>query len=397
MDIMSTVSVWNNASQTTVEEENGMSPFFTIVLTLCLCLLAITGLLGNVLVIVAVCKTCKLRTATNWFIVSLACADLLVCVVIIPFAITLIAFGRWVLGTVMCYIWSSLDIMCCTASTLSLCAVSLDRYWAILTPLRYTSSMSFRRYRLMIMFVWIFSSALAMTQLLWVLLPETVTVSEEQCTYSNSKPFRLYSSAASFFIPISISVFLYCRIFSVARRQARRISIQENVRKPGRNSGQTDVIELQPNRHVSIITDVFHQIEHPQVGNTQTIDTKDSLPKRTVRRALSVISSDTGLILLKSRDWKALKTVVVVIGVFILCWVPFATTYVLEVFCLKCEFSSTLLSLVLWLGYANSVVNPVIYAFLNRPFRKAFKRLLFKKYRFGSNGSIPNDSNENKV
>ncbi|XP_033126509.1 octopamine receptor-like [Anneissia japonica] len=391
-----------NESQTTTSTETSSDLTHTVALTFCLSIMAIIGIIGNTLVIIAVCKNRQLRTATNWFIVSLAFADLFVCVAIIPFALAFMAIGRWVLGIVMCYIWSSLDIMCCTASTLSLCAVSLDRYWAITSPLKYTSLMSFKRCRLIIMFIWIFSFTLAMTQLLWELLPD-ISENPERCSYSKNKAFRLYSSASSFFIPISISVVIYCRIFSVAHRQARRISIQENIRRPSclrrisQNELNTEIALQNKSPSISVISNVFNQIDISKAVNLQK-NNKDGLPKKTVRRALSVISSDTGSIRPHfpiSRDWKALKTTVVVVGVFIFCWIPFATTYVLEVFCEKCEFSPTLLSLVLWLGYGNSVVNPVIYTLLNRAFRKAFKHLIFRKSRFGSSGSVGNDNDPN--
>jgi len=72
------------------------------------------------------------------------------------------------------------------------------------------------------------------------------------------------------------------------------------------------------------------------------------------------------------RENKAAKTLAIVVGGFVCCWLPFFVLYVVEPFCGACHVSEALRSALTWLGYANSLVNPFIYATYNRHFRHSF-------------------------
>ena len=77
-----------------------------------------------------------------------------------------------------------------------------------------------------------------------------------------------------------------------------------------------------------------------------------------------------------SRETKAAKTVGIIVGCFILCWLPFFTVYIIGAF--HENFTAPIVfSIFFWLGYCNSALNPCIYAMFSRDFRFAFKRILF--------------------
>ncbi|KAL9899533.1 octopamine receptor in mushroom bodies isoform 2-T2 [Glossina fuscipes fuscipes] len=112
---------------------------------------------GNLLVIAAVFCSNKLRSVTNFFIVNLAVADLLVGLAVLPFSATWEVFKVWIFGDVWCRIWLAVDVWMCTASILNLCAISLDRYVAVTRPVTYPSIMSTKRAKSLIAGIWVLS------------------------------------------------------------------------------------------------------------------------------------------------------------------------------------------------------------------------------------------------
>jgi len=80
------------------------------------------------------------------------------------------------------------------------------------------------------------------------------------------------------------------------------------------------------------------------------------------------------------RENKAAKTLAIVVGGFVICWLPFFVLYVVEPFCLSCRVSDAVRSALTWLGYANSLVNPFIYATYNKHFRYSFWHLTVGRF-----------------
>ncbi|XP_015793292.2 muscarinic acetylcholine receptor M5-like, partial [Tetranychus urticae] len=95
----------------------------------------------------------------------------------------------------------------------------------------------------------------------------------------------------------------------------------------------------------------------------------------------SRMSSTNGRDSLESkRERKAAKTLAIITGIFVICWLPFFIVALLSPICgPPCDPPALLTSLFQWLGYVNSMLNPVIYTIFSADFRTAFKKILLGK------------------
>ncbi|XP_054087233.1 dopamine D2-like receptor isoform X2 [Zeugodacus cucurbitae] len=184
-------------------------------------------LFGNILVILSVCRERSLQTVTNYFIVSLAIADLLVAVVVMPFAVyVLVNRGHWNLPAFICDFYIAMDVICSTSSIFNLVAISIDRYIAVTRPIEYAKHRNSPRVCLTILLAWAISAAIGLPIVMG--LNNTPNRDPGLCVFYNNL-FILCSSLSSFYIPCIIMVFLYWNIFRALSMRAKK---QRAARRP---------------------------------------------------------------------------------------------------------------------------------------------------------------------
>ncbi|XP_042644578.1 D(3) dopamine receptor isoform X2 [Tyto alba] len=191
---------------------------------LCYCILILAIIFGNVLVCLAVLRERTLQTTTNYLVVSLAVADLLVATLVMPWVVYLeVTGGVWTFSRICCDIFVTMDVMMCTASILNLCAISIDRYTAVVKPVQYqysTGQSSCRRVSLMIVIVWMLAFAVSCP----LLFGFNTTADPSVCSISNPS-FIIYSSLVSFYLPFMVTLLLYVRIYLVLRQRQKKRSL----------------------------------------------------------------------------------------------------------------------------------------------------------------------------
>ncbi|XP_069325007.1 D(2) dopamine receptor isoform X2 [Eulemur rufifrons] len=372
-----------------------------------LTLLIVVIVFGNVLVCMAVSREKALQTTTNYLIVSLAVADLLVATLVMPWVVYLEVVGEWKFSRIHCDIFVTLDVMMCTASILNLCAISIDRYTAVAMPMLYnTRYSSKRRVTVMIAIVWVLSFTISCP-----LLFGLNNADQNECIIANPA-FVVYSSIVSFYVPFIVTLLVYIKIYIVLRRRRKRVNTKRssrafraNLRAPLKEAARraqelememlsstspperTRYSPIPPSHHQLTLPDPSHHglhsnpdspakpeknghaKNHPKLAKIFEIQ---SMPNGKTRTSLKTMSRRK---LSQQKEKKATQMLAIVLGVFIICWLPFFITHILNIHC-DCNIPPVLYSAFTWLGYVNSAVNPIIYTTFNIEFRKAFLKIL---------------------
>ncbi|XP_059208072.1 alpha-1B adrenergic receptor-like [Centropristis striata] len=264
---------------------------------------------------------------------------------------TLEVLDHWVFGRIFCDIWAAVDVLCCTASIMSLCVISIDRYIGVRYPLQYPMIVTEKRALLAMLGVWILAIVISIGPLLgWKQPPSQ---DDTVCLITEEPFYALFSSLGSFYIPLAVILAMYFRVYIVAKRTTK--NLEAGVMK-----------ERQENSELTL---------RIHCRNQQIQDICPA-PKPGGGVASAARSALTVKLLKFSREKKAAKTLGVVVGMFILCWLPFFLALPISSFNNSLRPPETFFKVIFWLGYFNSCLNPIIYPCYSREFKQAFIRIL---------------------
>lgn len=182
------------------------------------------GVGGNILVCMAISLEKRLQSVTNYFLLSLAITDLLVCIIVMPFTVINDFAGYWLFGPIICNLYVTADVLMCTASILHLCTISLDRYMAIRSPLT-TRNISKSVVVIKLAIVWVTSIAISSPITILGFINESNVFSNQHCALSNGN-FKIYGSVCAFFIPLLIMVLSYGLTLYTLISQSQKLHAQ---------------------------------------------------------------------------------------------------------------------------------------------------------------------------
>ncbi|MFH4978824.1 hypothetical protein AB6A40_005533 [Gnathostoma spinigerum] len=324
-----------STSQDTVSSTyDATSVICVILICLITCSMILATLIGNALVILAVMLVRKLKQPCNYLLISLAVADFSVGFIVMPLALVELFTGKWVLGVVFCRIWTSSDQTLCTASIINLCMINVDRYLAVSRPLRYAAQRTKKRIFCYVVIVWIVAFIVSISPLVvWPAPPV-----ENICQVNQNAVYQIYATIISFYLPTLIMVILFIKMW----RAAKRLADQDRLAKKS-------VIGVE----------------------THTSNRRSAHRPSTILQKIPLVHNGK---VQEKGEGKARKTLGVIMSIYIICWLPF---FILALLKPQGVMPPRWLDhVILWLGYSNSLMNPLIYCKYNREFRVPFREML---------------------
>ncbi|XP_015284583.1 PREDICTED: 5-hydroxytryptamine receptor 1F [Gekko japonicus] len=342
-------------------------PTSKVLISLTLSVLAVMTTVINSLVMTAIIVTRKLHHPANYLICSLAVTDFLVAILVMPFSIVYIVKETWIMGQVMCDIWLSVDITCCTCSILHLSAIALDRYRAITDAVEYARKRTPKHAGIMIAIVWIISIFISMPPLFW---RHQAASRDDECIIKHDHiAFTIYSTFGAFYIPLALILILYYKIYKAAktfhRRSVSRV-LKEEVNGQGLLEAGEKSCRLTSSASCTKDGTTNPSADSDRIHISLRSPTSESKNEKGWRRQR--IST--------TRERKAATTLGLILGAFVICWLPFFVKEVVVNTCESCQISPEMSNFLAWLGYINSLVNPLIYTIFNEDFKKAFQKLI---------------------
>ncbi|XP_072494563.1 trace amine-associated receptor 7a-like [Notamacropus eugenii] len=305
---------------------------------------ALLAVLGNLLVMISILHFKQLHSPANFLIASLACADFLVGTTVMPFSMVRSVESCWYFGESYCKFHTCFDFSFCYSSIFHICFISIDRYIAVTDPLVYPTKFTLLVSGICIAFSWFFAITYSFSLLytganddgLEELVSALTCVGG--CQIAVNQTWVLIDFLV-FSTPTLVMVILYCKIFLVAKEQARKI---------------------------------------------------ESMSSKTES------SSESYKARVSKRERKAAKTLGIAVIAFLISWFPYFIETIIDAF-LGFITPTYIYEILIWFAYYNSAMNPLIYAFFYPWFRRAIKLIVTGKVFRGHSSIIDLFSEQAKV
>ncbi|EDW62120.1 5-hydroxytryptamine receptor 2A [Drosophila virilis] len=211
-----------NVTASKVAEDDFTQLLRMAVTTVLLGLMILVTIIGNVFVIAAIILERNLQNVANYLVASLAVADLFVACLVMPLGAVYEISQGWILGPELCDIWTSCDVLCCTASILHLVAIAVDRYWAV-TNIDYIHSRTSNRVFMMIFCVWTASVIVSLApQFGWKDPDYLQRIEQQKCMVSQDVAYQVFATCCTFYVPLLVILALYWKIYQTARKRIHR-------------------------------------------------------------------------------------------------------------------------------------------------------------------------------
>ncbi|XP_077581624.1 putative G-protein coupled receptor [Stigmatopora nigra] len=308
----------------------------------CMVTLNLIALLVNIGVMVAIARAPHLKRFA--FVCHLCAVDLLCAVLLMPLGIISSSpfFGTVVFTVLECQVYLFLNVFLICLSILTITAISVERYFYIVHPMRYEVKMTIHLAIGVMVLIWIKSLLLALFTLFgWPAYGNQSSIAAAHCSLHASHSrlrgvFAVLYSVLCFLLPSVIIFTVYCAVYKVARTAALQ-------QVPAVSTWASTIPDKNRSSSISSQTTIIH--------------TSRSVPQR-----LSPERAFTG--------GKAALTLVFIVGQFLICWLPYFIFHLQMSLTGSMQSPGDLEEAVNWLAFSSFAVNPFFYGLLNRQIRE---------------------------
>uniref|UniRef100_A0A3Q2Z019 Somatostatin receptor type 2 n=2 Tax=Hippocampus comes TaxID=109280 RepID=A0A3Q2Z019_HIPCM len=219
----------------------------SVVITFIYFMVCAVGLCGNALVIYVILRYAKMKTVTNIYILNLAVADVL-CMMSLPFIALQLALVHWPFGEALCRVIMTVDSLNQFTSIFCLMVMSIDRYLAVVHPIKSTKWRKPRVAKLINLTVWGVSLLVILPTMIFSGLDKVpvcgIVWPEPQDFYYTA--FIFYTFFIGFFLPLAVICLCYLLIIVKVKSSGMRVGSTKRKRS-----------ERKVTRMVSIVVAVF--------------------------------------------------------------------------------------------------------------------------------------------
>ena len=351
------------SNRTVINEEKSLT--FTVLLMTAAGTLSLTTMLGNLLIVFAYYDNKRIRSLTNIPLVSLAITDMFIGFYPMNMNVLEMAMGYWPFGKVMCNISLILDYVSVQSSINHIVLINFDRHYSIKHPLKHRTDKKKSRVCLKLFCGWLFAF------LLWApyisfyeytvrkkMVPATTCYKKfsEIDDVSFKAYFLVLTSVLGYFIPLSIVLIVYIKMYLLIRQQLLE-TLNFNADSVGFDTPQCYTVPLRS--------------EALQQENDQQKRKIEMLRKRKI-------------VLVQK---KSLRMIASIVLAFVITGLPLNTQWLLGTFCHVC-YNQLVFDISNFITYPNSTINPFLYAFVNRSFRAQLKKFIMCRFTWHAKSKL---------
>lgn len=217
----------HTATSTSYPTGNTFGQVSKLVTVTYLSAICILSLFGNLIILGIILKTPQLRNLTHFLVANLCVFDLLCALMAIPMSIIGIITGDWLFGEPYCMINGYLHTFLCSGSTLTLSAISIERYFSIAHPLSYANYSTRPKICSIIAYIWIQSAVMALPPLIGV-NNYVFKKHKGHCSFAWEQSlghviFIVALGSLCFLLPAAVLLTMYCTVLRIARQTTRRV------------------------------------------------------------------------------------------------------------------------------------------------------------------------------